>query len=59
MADHKSKTVPQDASRVNVNEKYEVEHWSQRFGVTAERLREAVQKVGTSVKAVETELKRR
>ena len=59
MPDDKSKTPPQDASRVNVNEKYEVEYWSKRFGVTPDRLKKAVQKVGTSVKAIEVELKRR
>jgi len=59
MADDKSKTGPQDASRVNINEKYEVEYWTKRFGVTPERLKEAVQKAGTSVNAVEAELKRR
>ena len=59
MADDKSKTRPQDASRVNVHERYEVEYWSQHFGVTPERLKEAVEKVGTSAKAVETALKRR
>ena len=59
MADDKSKTGPQDASRVNVHERYELEYWSKRFGVTSERLKEAVEKAGTSVKAVEAELKRR
>ena len=59
MADDKSKTRPQDASRVNVHEDYEVQYWSKHFGVTPERLKEAVKKAGTSVKAVEAELKRR
>jgi hypothetical protein len=59
MADDKSKTRPQDASRVNIHERYEVEYWTKRFGVTPERLKEAVEKAGTSVNAVESELKRR
>jgi hypothetical protein len=58
-ADDKSKTGPQDATRVNVHERYELEYWSKRFGVTPERLKEAVEKAGTSVTAVEAELKRR
>jgi hypothetical protein len=58
MADDKNKTGPQDASRVNINERYEIDYWSKRFGVTPERLKEAVEKAGTSVKAVEAELKR-
>ena len=59
MSDDKSKTGPQDASRVNIHERYEVEYWSKRFGITPERLKEAVEKAGTSVSAVEAELKRR
>ena len=59
MADDKSKTAPQDASRVNIHERYEVEYWSKRFGVTPERLKEAVEKAGTSVSAVEAELTKR
>jgi hypothetical protein len=58
MADDTSKRGRQDRNRINVNEDYEVRYWSQRFGVTPERLRAAVEKVGTSPKAVEEELKR-
>ena len=57
MADDKSKTGPQDASRINVNEDYEVRYWTGRFGVSANRLRAAVNKVGSSADAVEKELK--
>jgi len=56
MADDKSKTQPQDAQRVNVNEEYEVQYWSEKFGVSPERLKQAVQKVGTIAKNVEQEL---
>ena len=37
MPDDKSKTRPQDASRVNINEQYEVEYWSKKFGVTSDQ----------------------
>ena len=57
MADDKQKKGPQDASRVNVHEDYEVAYWSTRFGVTADQLRAAVEKAGTSAKAVEEQLK--
>jgi hypothetical protein len=56
MPDDKNKTKPQDASRINVHEKYEVEYWSKKFKVTPEQLKAAVAKVGVSAKAVETEL---
>jgi hypothetical protein len=58
MADDTSKREPQDRNRININEEYEVRYWSEKFGVTPERLREAVQKVGNSREAVEEELKR-
>ena len=59
MADDKTKRGPQDASRINVHEKYEVEYWTKKFGVTEEQLKAAVAKVGVMAKAVEAELKRR
>ena len=59
MPDDRSKTRPQDASRINIHEQYEVEYWSKKFGVTAETLKAAVGKAGTSAEAVERELTRR
>ena len=59
MSDDKTKTAPQDAQRVNVHEDYEVAYWTKKFGVTAEKLKAAVKKVGVMAKDVETELKRR
>lgn len=57
MADDKSKTGPQDRSRVNVNEDYELQYWSQKFGVTGEQLKAVVKAVGTSAAAVEKQIK--
>lgn len=59
MSDDKTKTAPQDASKVNVHEDYEVKYWTKKFGVTADQLKEAVTKVGPSASAVEKELNRR
>jgi len=59
MADDKTKTRPQDAQRVNVNEAYEVQYWTKKFGCTPAQLKAAVNKVGVMAAAVETELKRR
>ena len=47
------KTAPHDAARVNVHEDHEVRYWTQRFGCSAAKLQEAVQKVGTSSERVE------
>ena len=52
MADDKTQQGPRDAKRVNVNEDYEVQYWTNRFSVSEQRLREAVNKIGTSVDAV-------
>lgn len=52
MSDDLSKRRPQDATKVNVNESWELDYWSKEFGVTKERLKEAVKAVGTSVAAV-------
>lgn len=57
MSDDKTKAGGQDRSRVNVNEDYELRYWTERFGVSAEALRAAVEQVGTSVDAVERRLK--
>ena len=47
---------PQDRSRINVNQGHELRYWCKRFGVSADRLKEIVQKVGVSVTAVERHL---
>jgi hypothetical protein len=57
MADDKWKRGPQDRSRINTGEDYEVRYWSEKFGVSAEELKAAVKKVGDSAAAVERELK--
>jgi len=56
--DNKQKTGSPDRDRINVNEDYELRDWSKKFGVTPEKLKEAVKKVGTSVKDVEQFLKK-
>ena len=57
MSDDKTKTEPQDAQRVNVNEQYEAAYWSKRFATTPEKLKAAVKRVGVMVEDVEKELK--
>lgn len=41
-----SKRRPQDATKVNVNESWELDYWFKELGVTKERLKEAVKAVG-------------
>ena len=56
MADDRTKQGPQDRSRVNIQEPYEVEYWSKKFGVSPEVLRSAVEKVGPMASKVEEAL---
>ena len=56
MSDDKQKTGPQDSSRINTSEDYEVRYWNKKFGVTPDELRAAVKAVGSSAKAVEAHL---
>jgi hypothetical protein len=59
MSDDLTKKIPQDSSKVNVNEAWEVKYWCEKFGCTEARLKEAVRAVGVSAKAVEAYLKNR
>ena len=46
MTDDKTKTGSPDRDRINTSEDYEVRDWAKKFGVSEDRLREAVKKVG-------------
>lgn len=56
MSDDKKDRGPQDRSRINMNEEYEVQYWTKKFGVTKEKLAEAVRAVGNSAAKVEERL---
>ncbi len=46
MADGPNKRGRSDRDRVNVHEDFEVGYWTEKWGVSAEELREAVKDVG-------------
>ena len=56
MADDPNKRGPADRSRISLLEPREVQYWADKFGVSKERLSEAVRKVGHSAEAVSREL---
>jgi len=58
MPDDPTKKRPQDSSRINTNERSELDYWAKKFGVTPDRVRQAVEKAGNSPEAVEREIKR-
>jgi hypothetical protein len=43
--------------KINTSENYEMEYWSNKFGVSVERLKTAVKAVGNSAAVVEEYLK--
>ncbi len=57
MSDDLNKRGPADRTRVNVNERWELDYWSKKFGVTPEELRQAVAKVGVMVTDIEKQFK--
>ncbi len=58
MADNLQSAGPQDRSRINVHEEWELRYWTQELGVSKERLAELVKEVGPSVSAVRQRLSR-
>ena len=59
MSDNLQKSGQQDRSRINVNEEWEVRHWTEALGVTREELEKAVSEVGVSAEKVREHLKRK
>ena len=56
MADNLQNAGPQDRSRINVHEEWELRYWTQELGVSKERLAELVKEVGPTVAAVRQRL---
>ena len=58
MSDNLQDRGAQDRARINVNEEWEVRHWTEALGVSKEELERAVQQVGpvsyTHLRAHET-----
>jgi uncharacterized protein DUF3606 len=54
--DDLKKRGPQDRSKINMQEDYEVKYWAKELGVSREELQKAVDKVGNSAAAVRKEL---
>jgi hypothetical protein len=57
MPDDLNKKRPQDSSKVNVNEPYEVNYWTERFNISEAKLNKAVKAVGPMVADIEKWLK--
>jgi hypothetical protein len=59
MSDNKNNIRKSDRDRIGLTDDYEVRHWSKRFGVTSEKLKEAVKEAGPMVKNVEAYFRNR
>jgi hypothetical protein len=57
MADNKTLRGPQDSARIAMGKDYEVAYWTDKLGVSRDRLQHAVDAVGNSAAAVERHLK--
>ncbi|WP_333804911.1 DUF3606 domain-containing protein [Sulfurospirillum sp.] len=58
MSDDLTKKGPKDASKINVNEPWELKYWTQKFKCSDADLKAAVKAVGVSVIAVQTYLQK-
>ncbi|MFD2580950.1 DUF3606 domain-containing protein [Pedobacter vanadiisoli] len=56
--DDKQKRGSADRNRININEGYELDYWSNKFGVSKDKLKAAVQTVGNAAQAVEDFLRK-
>jgi len=54
--DNKQQVGAPDKDRININESYELNYWAKKCGVTTSEIKQAVDKVGTSVRNVQTYL---
>lgn len=59
IADDPKQTGKADDSRINIHQEHEVKYWAEKFGVSRERLKSAVAKVGSLVKNVREHLQQR
>jgi hypothetical protein len=58
MSDDTTKKGPQDASKVNINEYYEIRYWCSKFNCTEKILQQAVKNVGVYKNHVQQEVER-
>jgi Protein of unknown function (DUF3606) len=59
MADNKQNTGKPDRDRINLYEAYEVQYWTNKFGVSEAELKRAVKAVGDHAIEVEKYLKKK
>lgn len=58
MPDNKKIIKPEDATKINVNQKYEIVYWTNKLDCTETQLKKAVDKVGVKATDVKKYLKK-
>ncbi len=58
MSDNKAKRGEPDRSLINLSEPYEVSYWTKALGLSEQRLKEVVARVGNSADKVREHLKK-
>jgi uncharacterized protein DUF3606 len=58
MADDLKQTGTQDDERINPDQDHDLAYWSEKFGVSRDELRKAVQAAGPMVKDIQRHLNR-
>lgn len=56
--DNLQRPGPEDPKKINVNQPWEIDYWTKELGISKEKLRSLVKKVGPEVSNVKEELKR-
>ena len=56
MSDNKNLRNSPDSQRINVNEDYEVQYWSKKFGVSKDQLVATIRRVGVMAEDVKRAL---
>ena len=59
MPDNTQNAGPADAMRINIHQDHELYYWTNKWKVSADDVREAVEKVGVMVKDVEDYLRKK
>ena len=57
MSDDRTKRGAADRARINMSQEHEVKYWTEKFGVTREKLQEAINAAGTMASSVEQRLR--
>ncbi|MCP3946158.1 DUF3606 domain-containing protein [Herbaspirillum sp.] len=57
MSDDLKRHGPEDPTKVNINQEWELSYWSNKFGISKEKLKEAVEAVGPMVSKIKNWLK--